>query len=92
MSTFRIIKDPEAVLDYTIDWSDAISGDVITTSNWTANNGLVVDSSSIASPATSTTVWVSSGTLHTYAELQNKITTAGGRTLVRTVAVQLQKR
>lgn len=90
--TFSALKDPDAVLDYKIDWTLVLQSvtptDTIATSTWVADNGLVVDSDS--NTTTDTTVWVSAGTLGTISKLVNTITTAGGRTHVRTINVSLR--
>lgn len=66
MATYRAIKDPEAILDYSIDWSTFLDGDTISTAVWVVSADespadLVKDSSSNTS--TVATVWLSGGTL-----------------------------
>lgn len=78
-------KDPNAVLDYLIDWSAFLGTDTIATSTWIVPTGITKDSDTRTT--TTTTIWLSSGTAgHTY-ELTNRITTAGGRTDDRTVLI-----
>jgi len=90
--TFTTIKDPEAVIDYTIDWAATMAesspSDTIATSAWTADNGVVVDSDS--ETTTTTTVWVSGGTRGKYSSVVNTVTTAAGRTYNRTISLLLQ--
>lgn len=90
---FEAIKDPSSVVDYTIDWSATLAeespADTISTSSWTADHGLTVDSDT--NTASTATVWVSGGTKGKYASLVNQIVTAGGRTLERTITVQIQE-
>jgi len=92
--TFSTTKDPQEVIDYSIDWAatmgESSPNDTISTSAWTADNGLTVDSDT--NTTTTTTVWVSAGTRGKYANLVNTITTASGRTHERTIAVLLQNR
>jgi len=92
--TFKDTKDPDATVDFTIDWSDLLAEsspqDTIASSSWTANQGVVVDRDS--NTTTTATVWVSGGTVRKYSELVNTVTTAGGRTYERTVYVKVQQR
>jgi hypothetical protein len=71
-------KDPVAILDYTIDWSDWLDTDTIKTSTWEADTGITIDATS--GTTTATTVWLSGGTAETKYEITNTITTLGGRT------------
>ena len=90
--TFSSIKDPEAVVDYTSDWSATLSSsspsDTISTSAWAVNNGVTVDLDT--NTTTTTTAWVSGGTKWTIASLINTVTTAAGRTYERTIYLTLQ--
>jgi hypothetical protein len=92
--TFETMKDPDSVEDFTINWAATLSesspNDTISTSAWTADNGVVVDDDS--NTTTTTTVWVSGGTLHKYADLTNEVGTAGGRTYNRTITVMIQEK
>ena len=74
-------KDPDSVLDYTVDWSRWLGSDTISTSAWTVD-GITKDSDS--STTTTTTIWVSGGN-SPYGSATNKIVTAGGRTVERTI-------
>ena len=71
-------KDPEAVLDYQIDWENWLDEDTIATSVWVASTGLTVDSDTETN--TTATAIVSGGTAGSTYTLENKITTAGGLT------------
>jgi uncharacterized phiE125 gp8 family phage protein len=77
-------KRPDAVRDYSHDWSAFLDGDTIATSEWDAT-GVTVDSDEEADGVV--TVWASGGTDGTTALLTNTITTAGGRTESETFAV-----
>jgi hypothetical protein len=92
--TFPLTKDPQSVIDTGIDWAPTMAesspADTISTSSWAADNGLTVDSDT--NTTTATTVWVSAGTLHKYANLVNSIVTSAGRTHERTIVVKLQNR
>ena len=77
-----IDKDPDALLDYTFDWSaylTALFNDTIVSVLWTVDitSGIVVASQS--NSTTTATAWVSGGILGTTAILSCKITTISGR-------------
>ncbi len=95
MALARRTKDPQAVLDYTIDWlSDGwlLSGDTLSQSVWSADPGITIDSTSIDIPNGKTVVWLSGGTVgHTY-KVTNSITTTGGRKDDRTLEIVVQER
>lgn len=78
-------KDPDEVADYEIDWTEQLSGDTITASTWIVPTGITKDSDS--NTTTSTTIWLSGGTTGTTYRLQNRVTTAGGRTFENTVGI-----
>lgn len=84
-------KDPDEVLDFTIDWSDWLpSGDTISTSAWTVPSGITEDSKS--NDTTKTWIFLSGGTDGTEYKLTNTITTAGGRTAQRTIQIKVAER
>lgn len=87
-------KDPNEVLDYVLDWSDRLDDDTIETSTWLfavdPDSVLVIDSDSILSPATSTQVWLSGGTIGQTYQLTNRITTAAGRTMDQTCKIKVK--
>lgn len=87
-----IIKDPDAVLDYTFSWKDWLSGigDQIVTHVITAAPGITVDSEI---PSTKkVVVWLSGGTVGTTYSVACKVTTVGGRTDERTIYVKVEER
>lgn len=71
-------KDPDAVLDYAVDWSSwLVEGDTITGSEWTVADGLTMDDDSFTD--TSAVIWLSGGTLGERYTVVNRITTEQGR-------------
>lgn len=70
-------KDPEEVLDFDVDWSKALAGDIITSSVWTVPDGLIGGAEEFDD--TSTTIWLSGGEAGVDYQLLNHITTAAGR-------------
>ena len=90
-------KDPNEVLDYTVDWQGdntpvLESGETITTSTWTTPSGLTEDSTSKTS--TTTTVVLSGGTAGTTYELTNTIVTdnSPARTYERDINLEVRER
>ncbi len=85
-----MIKDPNATLDFGHDWSRWLDGDTIATSTWTVEAGLTkgIDSHD----TTTTTVWLSGGTVNESYEVMNRIVTTGGRTDDRTFTVSIRER
>lgn len=83
----RATKDPNAVLDYTLDWSDWLGTDTIAASTWTVDAGLTKDSDSFT--PTTTTVWLSGGTAGAVYEALNRIVTAGARTEDRVLILRV---
>jgi hypothetical protein len=72
MTTF--IKDPNAQLDFSVDWSDWLTGEeIISASSWTIPDGLTLVSQSYTN--TTATVFLSGGTVGRSYLVQNRITT-----------------
>ena len=83
-------KDPDAVLDYAVDWSRWLAGDEIATSDWTVPSGLTHVSDS--KTTTKATVWLSGGTVGQSYTVTNRITTTGGRTEERSFTIRVEER
>lgn len=84
-------KDPDEVLDYTLDWSDRLGIDTIATSTWPdPPEDIVIDSDSF--DMTSTLLWLSGGTVDTQYIFTNRIVTAGGRTMDQSVRLKCKTR
>jgi hypothetical protein len=91
MSIATFYKDPDAVVDFAIDWSDWLpTGDTISTSTWDVPAGLTEDSETEST--TLTTVWLSGGTAGQDYNITNQIVTAGGRTDDRTITIKVRER
>lgn len=81
-------KDPDEILDYTIDWpEDRIGTDTISASTWIVPVGITQNSASFTD--TSTTIWLSGGTEGERYDLVNRITTSGGRTVEQTISLKV---
>jgi hypothetical protein len=84
------LKDPHAVLDYTIDWTHWLAGDTIATSEWILPVDLTLTAHT--KTITSTTAWLSGGTAGESYTVTNRITTGGGRTEDRSFTVRVEER
>ena len=89
MMTFT--KDPNAVLDYAIDWSKWLAGDQIGESQWTVT-GTDLTASDETNTQTTATVWLAGGAAGQSYTVTNRITTQGGRIDERSFIVQVQDR
>ena len=83
--TYNSTKDPQAVLDWKIDWSTWLGADTISASTWAVGTGLT--QASATNTTAIATVWLSGGTPGTSYEATNHITTAGGRQDDRTITI-----
>lgn len=86
----EFIKDPNASLDYHVDWLAWLAGDTIVTSTWTVPAGITQLSES--ETTTMATIWLSGGTLSLKYNVVNRIVTAGGRTDDRTLVMWIQEK
>jgi hypothetical protein len=92
-----IEKDSEAVLDYTVDWSDWLpAGDVIATSNFTIET-FAGDTDALAkvtqsNNSTLAIVKISNGSLGKIYKIQNQITTQAGLTDRRYFRIKVKNR
>lgn len=86
-----IIKDPNAVLDYTVDFTDwlTVAQDTIA-SHTVATVGCTKQSST--NDTTKVVVWIAGGTTGTPASATVHITTAAGRIDDRTIYFKIKER
>lgn len=98
-----IVKDPDAVLDYSIAWDAWLEGDTIASSSWTVTAGLTKGAEAVNASAvtlngvrrpasTVATVWLSGGNAGTTYTVTNRIVTAAGRTEDRSFRVKVEAR
>lgn len=93
-----ITKDPDAVLDYTFDWTawlDSVTDSISThtavvTSGVTPASNVAVDGSSVVGKTV--VVWVSGGVVGETVALRCRIDTAGNRIDDRTVYLKIKER
>lgn len=83
-------KDPNAVLDYSVDWSRWLDGDSIASSAWTVPIGLAKVTET--NTDTKATVWLSGGSAGQSYPVTNRVTTTGGRTEDRTFTIRVEER
>ena len=90
MSVFK--KDPDAVLDYTFDWSEYLTplADTIATATFIADTGLTTSNPSHTT--TAATCFVSGGTVGSSLNLTCRIVTTGGRTDDRSITLKIVNR
>ncbi len=83
-------KQINEVLDFKLNWIDALDGDTVISSQWSivgSGSGLTIDRDDLTQSAT--VVWLAGGVAGVHA-LRNTIQTAGGRTLVATVKLPVR--
>lgn len=88
-------KDPEEVLDFSIDWSPRVGADTIVSSTWIiaeGGSGLTIEGPPHAPSfvPTQTTIWLSDGVLGTSYLLTNHIATAAGREMEQSVKLKIK--
>lgn len=88
-------KDPDAVLDYVVDWSPdtdpwLASGETIASHVVDAEAGITVDSSTVSDGKV--TVWLSGGTAGQNYDVGVQITTSSNRTDERTMRIRVRER
>ncbi len=81
-------KSPAEVLDYTINWGQALANDTILTSDWAISDASLVETNA-TNTGTSATIWLSQGTNNVQYVVTNTIVTAGGRTFDQDVNIRV---
>lgn len=89
-----LTKDPDATLDYGVNWRPErlpwlSTGESIVSSSWLVPDGTVTVLTE-SHTDTTTTVWLSGGTLGQLVNLVNRITTDQGRTEDRTICLRIK--
>lgn len=85
-------KDPQAKLDYSIDWGTLgwlVGGDTLSSASWTVPSGLTKVSET--NSTTSATVWLSGGTDGTDYDITCHVVTVAGREDDRTLRIQVRQ-
>lgn len=84
------IKDPNAVLDYIVNWATFLGADTISSDSWVVPVGIT--SVTETNTTTTSTIWLSGGTIGQKYALTNRIVSAGGRTEDRTIYVKVKEK
>lgn len=88
-----LIKDPDATLDYGVDWSDYLdAGETLSMSSWSAAPAGDLTLSGEASGASSASVLVAGGMKGRIYRLVNRVTTSAGRTDERSITIRVEHR
>ena len=90
-----LLKDPDAILDYSVDWgAEYLGDDQIAQSDWTVTpdepGGVAIDAS--AFDATSATVKAAGGVPGRLYRLVNHVALGSGRVDSRSVVLRVEKR
>jgi len=87
------IKDPDATLDYSFDWTPWLGADNLSGSTWeiTPSGAPIVPGSDIYTTKT-TTVYITGGEIGVEYTLTNRVTTAAQRTDDRSIKIRIQER
>ena len=90
-----LLKDPDAVLDYSIDWgAEYLGGDLLAESAWSATpyepGGVAIVGSQF--DATTASVKASGGLPGRLYRLVNQVVTAAGRTDSRSIVLRVEAR
>ena len=90
-----LLKDPDAVLDYLVDWgAEYLGEDELLTSDWSVSpdedGGIAIAGSEF--DGRNATVKASGGVPGRIYRLSNRVLTASGRTDCRSVTLRVEKR
>jgi hypothetical protein len=88
----EITKDPDAFLDYSVDWGTwLVEGDSIGSAVWTVPDGLTQEAATV--DGTRTIVWLSGGTDgQTYTVTCHVVMTPSGREDDRSLTINMEER
>jgi hypothetical protein len=84
-------KDPDAVLDYPVNWSEWLQGDTLASVTWTIEKGSVVQDKSEFTD-TIATIWLSGGIVGEQCQVVCHIVTAAGREEDQTCKLAIKER
>lgn len=85
-------KDPEEVLDYSVDWTARLAGDTIASCTATLLSAAGVTIDITSNTTTTTTVWLSGGTIGQTAVVKFHIITGANREMERTISVRIESK
>lgn len=82
------LKNAGATLDYKIDWSQWLTSETISTSDFVAESGITITNET--NTTTTATVWLSGGTVGESYIIVNTITTSAGRTETQEIEIRVK--
>jgi hypothetical protein len=82
-------KDPDALLDYTVNWASLLGNDTIASVAWVVPAGIT--QASAANTTTTATIWLSGGTDGVDYDVTCRVTTSGGRVDDRTIRIRVSQ-
>lgn len=86
-------KDPDARLDYAIDWSQWLEdGDAITAATWQLSTGITQATPEPSIDGGKTVIWLSGGTDGVSYPITCRVTTTQGRVDERTIVILVAQR
>jgi hypothetical protein len=89
MATIPVLtKDPNDIVNYTINWATWLGSDTISTSAWTVPSGITESSST--STSTTAIIKLSGGTAGEIYTLTNRITTSASETKDQTIKIKVE--
>lgn len=83
-------KDPDEYLDYVLDWSARLGEDTIISSIWTTPTPASITMATFDKTNTTTTVWLSGGSINLSYQFTNRIETAAGRIMDQTCRIKVK--
>lgn len=87
------VRDPQDVLPVGNDWSTWLSsGEIITASTWAVPAGITQTTPAPSFTDTTTTIWLTGGTLMTSYSVVNHITTNQGKQRDQTLTIAVRDR
>lgn len=87
-------KDPDAVLDYSVDWGLWLGDDTVLASEWRLETSGPRPVAKVSDSHSSTvaTIWIKNGIAGGRYRATNRIRTVGGRTDSRTIEIPVEQR
>lgn len=82
-------KDPNEILDYEVNWTARLEGDVISSSTWIMPVGNSLAKKSDAFSATTTSIWLQDGDVDTDVTLINRVLTVSGRQFDQSINLKI---
>jgi len=80
-------KDPDELLDYSIDWTARLDGDTLSSVEWLLPSELTEDHKSQSGAVA--TIWLRGGTLGILHIVTCRVTTAGGRIMDQSALIKI---